>query len=73
MTTLNPGEVSDFTPTGKGGLIAVLEKRAPADPAGYATAKVQFETRFLTQRRGAVFVEWLRDRRRAAGVVIATG
>lgn len=73
VTTLNPGEVSDFTPTGKGGLIAVLEKRAPADPAGYATAKVQFETRFLSQRRGAVFVEWLRDRRRAAGVVIATG
>ena len=73
VSALNPGEVSDFAPAGKGGLIAVLEKRAPADPSGYAAAKAQFESLYLRQRRGAVFVEWLRDRRRTAGVTVATG
>jgi hypothetical protein len=57
----------------KGGLVAVLEKRDPADPAGYAEAKTQFETRYLTQRRAAVFVEWMRNRRGLAKVVVATG
>jgi SurA-like protein/parvulin-like peptidyl-prolyl cis-trans isomerase-like protein len=73
VAVLNPGEVSEFVPAGKGGLVAVLEKRAPADPSGYAAAKAQFESRYLLQRRGAIFVEWLRDRRRAAGVSIASG
>jgi hypothetical protein len=72
VSVLSPGDVTDFVPTGKGGVVAVLEKRAPADPSGYAAAKTQFETRYLFQRRGAVFVEWLRDRRKAAGVTLAT-
>ena len=70
---LNAGEVTDFVAATKGGVVAVLEKRAPADPSGYAAAKAQFETRYLTQSRGAMFVEWLRDRRRAAGVTPAAG
>jgi hypothetical protein len=73
VAPLEPGQVSDFTPVSQGGLIAVLEKRAPADPAGFATAKTTFETRYLTQRRGAAFVEWMRERRREAGVVVSTG
>jgi hypothetical protein len=73
VAALSPGEASDFVPVSKGGLVAVLEKRAKADPAGYAEAKTQFETRYLTQRRGAVFMEWLRDRRKASGAVVATG
>jgi SurA N-terminal domain/PPIC-type PPIASE domain len=73
VVALNPGEVSDFTPAGKGGLVAVLEKRAPADPSGYTAAKTDFESRYLSQRRAAIFIEWLRDRRRAAGVVATTG
>jgi hypothetical protein len=73
VAVLNPGDVSDFVPVEKGGLIAVLEKRAPADPSGYAAAKAQYESRSLLQKRGAVFIEWLRDRRRAAGVSGATG
>ncbi len=72
VSMLNPGEVSEFTPVKAGGLIAVLEKREPADPSGYAEAKAQFETRYLTARRGAIFVEWMRDRRRNANVVVAT-
>jgi hypothetical protein len=73
VAPLEPGQVSDFTPIAQGGLITVLEKRAPADPAGFATAKTTFETRYLTQRRGAAFVEWMRERRREAGVVVSTG
>jgi hypothetical protein len=73
VAALNPGEASDFVPVGKGGLIAVLEKRAQADPAGFAEARTQFEARYLTQRRGAVFMEWFRDRRKAAGAALATG
>lgn len=73
VAVLSPGEVSEFVPAATGGLVAVLETRAPADPSGYAAAKAQFEARYLSQRRGAVFVEWLRDRRRAAGVSVATG
>jgi len=73
VSVLNVGEVTDFVPVAKGGVVAVLEKRAPADPDGYAAAKVQFETRYLSQKRGAIFVEWLRDRRRVAGVTRATG
>jgi hypothetical protein len=72
VSVLSPGDVTDFVPTGKGGIVAVLEKRAPADPSGYAAAKTQFETRYLFQRRGAVFVEWLRDRRRASGAALTT-
>jgi hypothetical protein len=73
VLSLNPGEVSEFVPAGKGGLVAVLEKRAPADPSGYEAAKTDFETRYISQRRAAIFIEWLRDRRRAAGVTTATG
>jgi hypothetical protein len=72
VSGLNPGEVTDFVPVAQGGVVAVLEKRAPADPSGYAEAKTQFETRYLFQRRGIAFIEWLRDRRREAGVLPAT-
>ena len=72
VSMLNAGDVTDYVPAAKGGVVAVLEKRAPADPSGYAAAKAQFETRYLSQSRGAIFVEWLRDRRRAAGVTPAT-
>ena len=73
VISLNPGEVSDFVSVGKGGLVAVLEKRAPADPSGYEAAKTDFESRYISQRRAAIFIEWLRDRRREAGVTTATG
>jgi parvulin-like peptidyl-prolyl isomerase len=72
VAVLNPGDVSEFVPAGKGGLVVVLEKRAPADPSGYDAAKAQFESRYLLQRRGAVFTEWMRERRRVAGVSVAT-
>ena len=70
---MSPGDVSDFIPIEKGGMIAVLDKRAPADPAGFEAAKTQYETQVLEQSRVRAFIEWLRDRRKAAGVVVGTG
>lgn len=65
---LNPGDSSEFVPTPQGGLVAVVEKRDPADPAGYEQAKTNFEKNYLQSKRAAVFDEWLQDRRRAANL-----
>jgi hypothetical protein len=66
VSELNPGDSTEFVPTAGGGLVAVLEKREPADPAGYAEAKTTFEKNYLQTRRMEVFDEWLHDRRQAA-------
>jgi peptidyl-prolyl cis-trans isomerase D len=71
VAELAPGEVTEFVPTEKGGLIAVLEKREPVDPAGYAQAKPLFEFPYLQRKRTIVFFEWLRERRRVAGVAFS--
>ena len=68
MRELNPGDATDFVATQNGGLIAVVEKREPGDPAGFAAAKVTFEKNYLQSKRMVVFEEWLHDRRRAAGL-----
>lgn len=65
---LNPGDATDFVPTPKGGLVAVLEKRDPGDPAGFEAAKTAFEKNYLQSKKMVVFDEWLHDRRRAAGL-----
>jgi hypothetical protein len=65
---LNPGDTSDFVATATGGLVAVLESREPGDPAGFPQAKASFEKNYLQSKRMVVFDEWLRDRRRAAGL-----
>ncbi len=73
LVTLSPGESTDFTPLPEGGFIAVLEKRDPADAEGYAAAKAKYETSNLTARRRLLFVEWMRDRRKAANVTTIYG
>ena len=70
---LQPGEVSDFTPWIDGGLIVILEKRDPPDPAKYQEAKAKFEEKYLKTAREYVFEEWLRDRQRNADVQFARG
>lgn len=65
---LSSGEVSDFVRTPNGGLIVVLEKREPIDPAQYESSRAFVEGRTLRNKAEIVFYEWLRDRRRAAGV-----
>ena len=65
---LTPGEASDFIPWADGGFIILLEKRDPPDPAKYQQAKTTFEERYLKTAREYVFMEWLRDRQRVAGL-----
>ena len=70
---LSPGEVSDFTPWVDGGLIVIMDKREPPDPAKYQQAKANFAERYLATAREWVFTEWLRDRQREAGLQYARG
>ena len=73
VAELNPGESTEFVPTDAGGLVAVLEKREPIDPAGYQMGKAYFDARYANGKRSIVFYEWLRDRRHAAGLEVAPG
>jgi peptidyl-prolyl cis-trans isomerase D len=70
---LPPGGVSDFSPSMDGGLIVLMDKRESPDPAKYQEAKAKFEERYLKTAREYVFVEWLRDRQRDAGLQYARG
>jgi hypothetical protein len=65
---LSPGSVSDFVSTSNGGLLVVLEKRETIDPAQFEKARSFLESRELTNKGEIVFYEWLRERRKAAGV-----
>lgn len=65
---LAAGEVSQFVPTETGGLVAVLEKREQPDMATYEKTKMMFNSRALRGKREIAFYEWLRERRREAGV-----
>jgi hypothetical protein len=65
---IQPGEVSDFFPQQDGGVIVVLEKRDPPDPAKYQQNKAAFDELYLRNKREIVFYEWLRDRQLEAGV-----
>ena len=70
---LQPGEVSDFVPWIDGGMIVLMEKREPPDPAKYQQSKAKFEENYLKNAREYVFMEWLRDRQRDAGLQSAKG
>jgi PPIC-type PPIASE domain/SurA N-terminal domain len=70
---LQPGEVSEFVPWIDGGLIVLMEKREPPDPAKYQQTKATFEERYLKNAGEVVFMEWLRDRQRDAGLQGAKG
>jgi hypothetical protein len=68
VAELSPGDVSEFLPTQPGGVIAVLEKREAPDPAAYEKGKAEFASRFVQGKREVAFFEWLKERRREAGV-----
>jgi parvulin-like peptidyl-prolyl isomerase len=68
---LEPGEVSEFLPSGDGGLIIYLEKREPPDQATYAREKAGFDQHYLHNKREIVFYEWLRSRQLAANMQFA--
>ena len=68
VSELAPGEVSEFIPTASGGVVAVVEKRDKPEAAVYEAGKASFEARILDNRRDAALQDWLRERRREAGV-----
>src|SRR5213593_817748 len=70
---LNPGEISDFSPSGDSGFIAILEKREPSADANADEKKAAFERRLLDNKQRVVFFEWLRDRQQAAGLQFSKG
>ncbi len=70
---LNAGEISDFSPSGNSGLIAVLEKREPAADPNDGEKRAAFAKRLFNNKQQIVFYEWLRDRQRAADVQFAKG
>jgi len=70
---LNPGEVSDFVPSGNDGFIAVLEKREPLAGATATEKMAAFKKRILDNKERIVFYEWLRDRQQAAGLEFRKG
>jgi hypothetical protein len=71
VALLNPGDVTDFMPSGTDGLIAILEKREPLGEA--SEKKAAFEKRILENKERIVVVEWLRDRTKAAGLEYKKG
>ena len=70
-SALSPGSVSDYVGTPDGGLLVVLEKRETIEPAQFEKVRALLEGRELTNKGQIVFYEWLRERRRAAGVADA--
>jgi len=68
VALLNPGDVSDFVPSGTDGLIAILEKREPLADASAGEKKAAFEKRILENKERIVLIEWLHDRQQAAGL-----
>ena len=65
---LKPGEVSDFVSTPNGGLVVILEKREKLGPEQFEKARASLEERAMENQSQIVFYEWLRQRRREAGV-----
>jgi peptidyl-prolyl cis-trans isomerase D len=65
---LQPGQASDFVPTADGGLIAYLEKRAPAAAVQAAVLRAPLAAQMLAEQRQALFSDWLtaQDRRKGS-------
>jgi hypothetical protein len=70
---LDVGEVSDFSPSGENGFIAIVETREPFSDSNAGEKKATFEKRLLEGKQRIVFAEWLQDRQQAAGLQFAKG
>src|SRR5205809_1098899 len=73
VALLNPGDATEFMPSGIDGLIAILQKREPLGDASAGAKKAVFEKRILENKQRIVLVEWLRDRQQAAGLEFKKG
>ncbi len=73
VAILNAGEISDFSPSGENGFIAVLEKREPSADANAAEKEAAFEKTLLDNKQRIVLYEWLHERQQAAGLQSSKG
>jgi hypothetical protein len=69
--SLQPGDVSEFSPWSDGGIVVVMEKRDPPDQATSQKEKATFATRILDNKKEIAFMEWLQERQKAAGLAAA--
>lgn len=70
ISELKPGEMSKFTPTKDGGLIAVLEKREPLNQVQFAKASPELQANYRQAMETVLLYEWLRDRRAESGFAV---
>ncbi|PYI47889.1 MAG: hypothetical protein DMF11_05225 [Verrucomicrobia bacterium] len=70
---LSPGQISDFSPSGDDGFIAILERREPFADSDAGEKKAAFEKRLLDNKERIVVYEWLHDRQEAAGLKSTKG
>src|SRR5437667_2968898 len=73
VVLLNPGDVTDFVPSGTDGFIAILEKREPLADANAGDKKVAFEKRILENKDSLFECDFLRNRQEAAGLEFKKG
>jgi len=65
---LSAGQVSNYVPTKDGSMLVILENRETITPAEYEKSRADLENQAMENQSQVVFYEWLRERRREAGV-----
>jgi peptidyl-prolyl cis-trans isomerase D len=69
VVDLHANDATEPIPTADGALVAVVEKRDPPDAADGATKRASLQERIEQGKRRMVFLEWLQERRRVAGII----
>ena len=72
-TKLAPGDVSEFTPGGAGGIIVHLDQRPVIDEKTFEEQKAGHIANEEQERMRSIFRDWLKERRRAAGLESTAG
>jgi peptidyl-prolyl cis-trans isomerase D len=65
---LAPGDVSEFVPVNDGGLIVHLDQRLSGDEKSMEAEKLATANAMESYRGRSIFREWLKERRKAAGI-----
>jgi peptidyl-prolyl cis-trans isomerase D len=73
VSDMKEGELSEFIPTGTGGLIVRVDKRQPIDEADFEKQKAQLMEGVAEMKREGLFHEWLKAQREGANLQVAQG
>ena len=69
---LGDGQLSDIITTQAGGLLVYMQGREPIDKAAAAAGEIESRDRYAVQKQEQAFLEWLRLRKEAARLQLAT-